>query len=109
MDGPHTMKTLWNIDDRNKLIIKNAQSALKTPKGILYISHTGNKVDNYKASLSRHYNEECEIEQLRIEKHFVDTGIMYVILSDKEHTVSFTEQEGHFQIIYKDKSVRITI
>ena len=108
VDGPHTIKTLWNIDDRNKLIIENAQSALKTPKGILYISHNGKKVGNLKTLLSRHYNEECEIEQLRIEKNFVDKGVIYIVLSDKEHSVLYTEQD-YFQIIYKDNNERITI
>ena len=61
-----------------------------------------------KTLLSRHYNEECEIGQLRIEKNFVDKGVIYVVLSDKEHSVLYTEQD-YFQIIYKDNNVRITI
>lgn len=109
VNGSHTLQTLWNIGDLNKLIIANDQIAVDTPKGVLYISHNGNTVEKSKAFLSRHYNEECEIDQLRIEKDFVDKGVVYVVLSDKEHTLSFTEQEGHFQIIYKDKSVKIAI
>lgn len=86
VSGSHTLKTLWNIEDLNKLIIANNQIAINTPKGVLYISHDGDKVVNQKKHLSRHYNEECEIEQLRIEKDFVDKGVVYVVISDPEHT-----------------------
>lgn len=86
VSGSNTLKTLWNIENLNKLIIANNQIVINTPKGVLYISHDGDKVVNQKKHLSRHYNEECEIEQLRIEKDFVDKGVVYVVISDIEHT-----------------------
>lgn len=85
--GSHTLKTLWNIGDLNKLKVANNRISVDTPKGELYISCNGDKVDIFKTPLSRHYNDECEIEQLRIEKDFLDKGVVYLVISDKEDTL----------------------